>query len=405
MALRFKVQLVVVADDDQQVSIEDLVVLTKDYERLEQLGLTQAEANALLLAVQRQILGRQIAAFLASRTPCPTCGRRRGVKDQKTIVFRTLFGTLKLASPRLRRCPCQHGGQASTSPLVELLPEHTAPELLYLESKWASLVSYGLTVKALQDFLPVDARLNTTSVRRQALQVAGRLEAELGPEPRFPLAGCPGECASLPAPPAPITVGIDGGYLRHWQRKSTHFVAIVGESVPADGPAKRFGFVQSHDPKPRRHLAAVLRRQDLQHNQELVFLSDGEESLRQLQCYLRPHSLHWLDWFHLTMRLTGLGQVLKGLVRVDAPRAAELQEALEHTKWNLCQGQVCPRVAPAHRAAHVALREPLRQVRGPGAGGAWLPALPLAERAPDPQLRGTAAGWLGDLHRLRGVAG
>jgi hypothetical protein len=244
---------------------------------------------------------------------------------------------LRLASPRLRRCPCQHTGPASSSPLVELLPEHTAPELRYLESKWASLVSYGLTVKALRDFLPVDARLNTTSVRRQALQVAGRLEAELGPEPSFPLAGCPGECASLPAPPEPITVGIDGGYLRHWQRKQTHFVVIVGEAVPTDGPAKRFGFVQSHDPKPRRHLAAVLRSQD---NQELVFLSDGEESLRQLQCYLRPHSQHWLDWFHLPMQLTDLGQCLKGLARLDAERAAEFQEALEHTKWNLWHGKV-----------------------------------------------------------------
>lgn len=78
-------------------------------------------------------------------------------QDHKTILFRTLFGKLELLSPRLRRCPCQHNGQASTSPLSELLPGHTAPELLYLESKWASLVSYGLTVEALRDFLPVDA--------------------------------------------------------------------------------------------------------------------------------------------------------------------------------------------------------------------------------------------------------
>jgi hypothetical protein len=83
----------------------------------------------------------------------------------------------------------------------------------------------------LQDFLPVDAQLNATSVRRDTLRVAGRLEAELGPEPIFPLAGCPGEGVDLPAPPEPITVGIDGGYLRHWQHKQTHSVAIVGESV------------------------------------------------------------------------------------------------------------------------------------------------------------------------------
>jgi hypothetical protein len=224
MALRFKLQLVVVADDDQQVSVDDLVVLTKEHERL---GLTLAEAKALLLEVQRRVLGRQIAAFLASRTPCPTCGRSRGIKDHKTIVFRTLFVKLELMSPRLRRCPCQHTGQASSSPLVELLPEHTAPELLYLESKWASLVSYGLTVKALQDFLPVDTRLNAMSVRRQTLQVARRCEADLGPEPIFPLAGCPSECASLPAPPAPITVGLGGGYLRHWEHKQSLTVASL----------------------------------------------------------------------------------------------------------------------------------------------------------------------------------
>jgi hypothetical protein len=197
-----------------------------------------------------------------------------------------------------------------------------------------------LTVKALGDFLPIDATLNTSSVRRDTLRVARRLEAELGPEPIFPLAGCPAECVHLPRPPAPITVGLDGGYLRHWQHKQTHFVAIVGESVPRDGPIKRFGFVPSHDPKPRRHLADILTRQGLQHNQELVFLSDGEESLRQLQCYLRPHSQHWLDWFHLTMQLTNLRQCLNGLAHLDAERATELQEALEHTKWNLWHGKV-----------------------------------------------------------------
>jgi hypothetical protein len=51
MALHFKVQLVAVADDDQQVSLEDLIVLDKEHERPEQLGLTLAEAKTLLLDV------------------------------------------------------------------------------------------------------------------------------------------------------------------------------------------------------------------------------------------------------------------------------------------------------------------------------------------------------------------
>ena len=74
MALHFKLQLVVATDDDKQVSVDELVVLSKDHERLEHLGLTLAEAKALLVQLQHQILSRQIAAFLASRTPCPSCG-------------------------------------------------------------------------------------------------------------------------------------------------------------------------------------------------------------------------------------------------------------------------------------------------------------------------------------------
>jgi hypothetical protein len=36
--------------------------------------------------------------------------------------------------------------------------------------------------------------------------------------------------------------------------------------------------------------------------------------------------------------MASLGQSLKGLVRLDAQRATELQEALEHTKWDLWHG-------------------------------------------------------------------
>jgi len=77
--------------------------------------------------------------------------------------------------------------------------------LQYLETKWSSLVSYGLTVKALRDFLPVNAKLNATSVRRQTLRVARRCEADLH-----------AQSATVTRPSrrskhAPAVVGIDGG--------------------------------------------------------------------------------------------------------------------------------------------------------------------------------------------------
>jgi hypothetical protein len=323
--LRFKVQLVVM-DDDQEACVDDVVVLDKQHERLEHIGLSLAEAKALLLELQRQVVTRQIAAFLATRAACQSCGRRRGIKDHKTIVFRTLFGNLELVSPRLRRCPCQHDGQASTSPLVELLTEHTAPELLYLESKWSSLMSYGLTVKALGDFLPIDAKLSATSVRRNTLRVARRCERELhtGADAVTRASRSGHDMAGV--------VGIDGAYLRHWQHKQTHLVAIVGKSVPIGGEARCFGFVQSQDPWPRRRVRAILRAQGLRPGPKLAFLSDGEDSIRSLQWHLGPHAQHLLDWFHLAMRLQRLRQFLVGLTHLDPVVGTQMQAALERTK-------------------------------------------------------------------------
>lgn len=51
-----------------------------------------------------------------------------------------------------------------------------------METTWASLVSYGMTVAVLQDFLPVDDTLSITTVRTNTLAVAQRCEAELGEE-------------------------------------------------------------------------------------------------------------------------------------------------------------------------------------------------------------------------------
>jgi hypothetical protein len=54
----------------------------------------------------------------------------------------------------------------SFSPLAELLPERTTPELLYLEAKFAGLASYGLSAKLLAELLPLGRSLEASAVRR-----------------------------------------------------------------------------------------------------------------------------------------------------------------------------------------------------------------------------------------------
>ncbi len=55
----------------------------------------------------------------------------------------------------------------------------------------------------------------------------------------------------LPNPEGPITVGIDGGYVRSRDEGQSHFEVTVGKSIPTDRPSRYLGLVQSHDAKPQ----------------------------------------------------------------------------------------------------------------------------------------------------------
>ena len=136
-----------------------------------------------------------------------------------------------------------------------------------------------------------------------------------------------------------LGVGLDGGYVRHWHKKGC-FEAIAGKSIPAEGPAKCFGFVQEVDTKPRRRVFEVLRAQGLQANQAVEFFTDGAPVLRSLTSYLSAGSTHILDWFHLTMHLTVLHQYALGFVQVDAAGGKALQDGLTSIKWHLWHGNV-----------------------------------------------------------------
>jgi hypothetical protein len=352
--MKITVQLVVCDDDGHEETFTDAVVLEKACQRIEHLGLTLAEAKQTLTALQQRLVEQQTAAFVAAHAQCDYCGKSLGIKGYHTRTFRTLFGTVTLTSPRLYHCHCQRRKTTTFRPLNALLTESVAPELLFMETKWASLVSYGLTAQALKDFLPVDATLNATTVQNHTLTVAQRCEDELGEEQWAFVEGCPTDWGRLPIPDGPITVGIDGGYVRDWDEKKGHFEVIVGKSILAFRRAdeedisssKCFGFVQTLDTKPKRRLFEVLQSQGHQMNQQITFLSDGGDTVRDLQLYLNPYAEHLLDWFHLTMRLTVLQQTAKGLSETtnDGEETYALRDPvvreLERLKWFLWHGNV-----------------------------------------------------------------
>jgi hypothetical protein len=227
--MRVKLQLVLCSDDGREETVTDLVTLKKDSQRIEHLGLTLTEAKQLLTTLQKRLLHHQVEAFLDGCSTCLDCGTPLQAKGYHTRSFRTLLGTFKLASPRLFHCRCRRRKTMSFRPLSSLLPESASPELLFMETKWSSLVSYGLTVDALTDFLPLDVTLDVKTVRYDTLQVAERCEAELGAEQWSFIEGCLRDWGNLPIPDGPITVGIDGGYVRDWEAKKHSFEVMVGK--------------------------------------------------------------------------------------------------------------------------------------------------------------------------------
>lgn len=340
--MKFKIQLITQREADEE--IQELACLEREAEGLEEVGITLAETKALLATLQRHVVEEQLAAYLAVRQRCPQCAQAFRHKDQHPVVFRTLFGNLEFPSPRWFQCTCQPHETRTFSPLADLLTEHCSPERLYLETKWASLVSFGLAAQLLEDVLPANTHVRATSVRHHLQRVAKRAEAGLGGEQISFIDGCPREWAALPRPPAPLTVGIDGGYVRQWDDKKAHFEVIVGKSIPEEGASKCFGLVQSYDDKPKRRLFEVLKGQGMQPNQQITFLSDGGDTVRSLQLYLNPEAEHVLDWFHVTMRLTVLHQTAKGLPMTvgNGDEKSELREptlkVLDSIKWYLWHG-------------------------------------------------------------------
>jgi hypothetical protein len=319
------------------------------------LGLRLAKAQDLLVAVQDTIVAHQVQSAVAAQTACPACGRPRRHKDTRAIVVRSLFGALRLPSPRWWHCDCRTQRSRTFQPLAELLPDRTTPELAYLQARFAGLVSYGITATLLGELLPLGRRLHPAVVRRQTQAVAQRLEDELGDERFSFIDTCQRVREELPRPDLPLVVGLDGGYVHSAAQRSRRdgwFEVIAGKAVPAQGRPSCFGYVPTYDTKPKRRLYEVLTSHGMAANQQVTFLTDGGEDIRELPCYLNPQAEHLLDWFHITMRITVMTNMAKSLqppppdpdlelsVATATKLIGEIRDDLPRLKWFLWHGNV-----------------------------------------------------------------
>jgi hypothetical protein len=349
--VKITVQIVIDAQDGAPPAVQQVAAIAREDLTMASAGLALAEAHEVLSGVQHHLVTAQVQAAIDSERHCGDCGRPRSRKDTRHIVLRSLFGTVRLDSPRLKTCPCA-GAATTFSPVAALLPERTTPELLLWEAKYAALTSYGAAASLLSQTFPLGRTLHSTAVRQQVERTATRLEDELGEERFSFIDTCPRDWEHLPRPDLPLVVALDGGYVHsahQTSRRDGWFEAVTGKSTPTGGgPAKTFAFVQTYDDKPKRRLYEVLRSQGMADNQQVVFLTDGGEDVRELPRYLNPQAEHYLDWFHITMRLTVLRQMTRSLppldpagedddhqsYAVDPGEADQTLERVKHFLWH-----------------------------------------------------------------------
>ena len=333
-----KITIQTIVESNNQKIIQDVASIEREGLSAETLGLTLKEAKNITAGIQTIMATHQVADYISHERSCSQCGKLCPIKEYHSLTYRTLFGVLPLRSPRLFECKCQSQEDHSFSPLTKILSEHIAPELSYLESKWASYISYGMTVKILEEFLPL--HIHSSSIFYNTHKVSTRLEKELGEEKYMYVEGCQREWENLPRPDTPLEVALDGGYVHAREgnnRKAGWFQVIVGKSLQDQQKAKRFGFVVDYDKKPKRRLYEMLMNQGLQMNQDITFLTDGEGAVRELPLYLSPQSEHIIDWFHITMRITVMKQLAKGVV-LDSE--LKLEDELDRAKWYIWHGNV-----------------------------------------------------------------
>ena len=89
--MRIKVQITLESGEGESEMVE-VARLARGPLRPDTLGLSLAEARAILAGLEQTLAERQTAEFVAQAQRCSRCGRDRTCKGHHRIVVRTPFG-------------------------------------------------------------------------------------------------------------------------------------------------------------------------------------------------------------------------------------------------------------------------------------------------------------------------
>jgi len=229
----------------------------------------------------------------------------------------------------------------TVSPVCTLLAARCTPELERVQAELGARTSFRDGVRILERLLPVFPT-NHESLRARTHALATRLEAD-DRQAAAEITAVRGEPAKAVAADAsrPIVM-LDGAYIRaapgHQVR---NFEAICGKVEHEGHSTRRFALVRSVAEQPHTLLRAALLDQGWREGDPVTAISDGDPALPALVRSATGGPVEYiLDWFHLSMRVHHVEQVMRGLCALEPPPLAPLDlaqidvERLRHLLWN-----------------------------------------------------------------------
>jgi hypothetical protein len=323
---------------------------------LAELGLRLDEAKQLTAALQAQIVPAQMASLGECRRSCMSCGSVLASKGHYPVRFRSLFGDVPLRVRRLLICPCQGGGEAKSSAVLDFGGHAVAPELAYLTARYAALAPFGKIAALLSELLPMSGTQHASTVRNRTRRVGETIVQ-------------PQHSAGTAKPAEPVVIGLDGGYVRSRHGgEGRHFEVIAGKMIDAEGAQHRFAFVRNAPVSASDAFKQVLAAAGVEADTPATVLCDGDAGLWRLQRATLPQATVVLDWWHLAVRFEHALQAARGLGAGTAGNhlADQAVRGQERAKWRLWHGRWpgCRRkLAALYRWTQ---RKPLGEVAGIG---------------------------------------
>jgi len=237
---------------------------------------------------------------------------------------------------------------ATVSPVCALLSARCTPELERVQAELGARTSFRDGVHILEALLPVSPA-NHESLRSRTHAVALQLEAA-DRQVAAEITAVRDDTAKAAATDAsrPVVM-LDGAYIRavpgHQVR---NFEAICGKVEREGQPTRHFALVRSVAEQPHALLRAALQDQGWREGDPVTAISDGDPALPALVRSVTGGPVeHILDWFHLSMRVHHVEQVMGGLCAVEPPPLAPLDHAqidvgrLRHLLWDGHHEKAC----------------------------------------------------------------